>query len=405
MSDDVVADVTRGQLAGGVDHHESTLRSRSRGPFDGGPDMIQLLDPEGQRVLHGGAQEYAHHIDALTDEDLRGFYRDLVLIRRFDLEATALQRQGELGLWVSLLGQEASQIGCGRALRPQDHAFPGYREHGIAWCRGLDPMRLIAMYRGVDRCAWDPKEFGFHTYTIVIGNQVLLGTGYAMGVQRDGDVGTGDPDRDTAVIAFMGDGATAQGDVNEGFVFAGVNDSPIVFFCQNNQWAISEPNERQMRSPIYKRADGFGFPGVRVDGNDVLATYAVTKEMLDRARSGQGPSLIEAYTYRMAAHTTSDDPTKYRFSAEVEMWKLRDPIARFKTWLGHEGIADHDFFVAVDAEADELASNVREATVTMGDPEVADIFDNVYVEPHRQVEDDRAVQAAYATSFDDEGVA
>jgi 2-oxoisovalerate dehydrogenase E1 component alpha subunit len=181
MSDDVVADVTRGQLAGGVDHHESTLRSRSRGPFDGGPDMIQLLDPEGQRVLHGGAQEYAHHIDALTDEDLRGFYRDLVLIRRFDLEATALQRQGELGLWVSLLGQEASQIGCGRALRPQDHAFPGYREHGIAWCRGLDPMRLIAMYRGVDRCAWDPKEFGFHTYTIVIGNQVLLGTGYAMG--------------------------------------------------------------------------------------------------------------------------------------------------------------------------------------------------------------------------------
>ena len=403
VSDNDVADVTRGRVA--VDHHESTLRSRLRGPYDGGPDMIQLLDPEGQRVLHGGAEEYAHHVDALTPEDLRGLYRDLVLIRRFDLEATALQRQGELGLWVSLLGQEASQIGCGRAMRTQDHAFPGYREHGIAWCRGLDPMRLIAMYRGVDRCAWDPQEYGFHTYTVVIGNQVLLGTGYAMGVQRDGAVGTGDPDRDTAVVAFMGDGATAQGDVNEGFVFAGVNDSPIVFFCQNNQWAISEPNERQMRSPIYKRADGFGFPGLRVDGNDVLATYAVTKEMLDRARSGQGPSLIEAYTYRMAAHTTSDDPTKYRFSAEVEMWKLRDPIARFKTWLGHEGIADHDFFVAVDAEADELASNVREATVTMGDPEVADIFDNVYVEPHRQVEDDRAVQAAYATSFDDEGVA
>ena len=269
----------------------------------------------------------------------------------------------------------------------------------------MDPTELLGIFRGTDHSSWDPRKTRFHDYTIVIGNQVLLGTGYAMGVQRDGDVGTGDPDRDTAVIAFMGDGATAQGDVNEGFVFAGVNDSPIVFFCQNNQWAISEPNERQMRSPIYKRADGFGFPGVRVDGNDVLATYAVTKEMLDRARSGQGPSLIEAYTYRMAAHTTSDDPTKYRFSAEVEMWKLRDPIARFKTWLGHEGIADHDFFVAVDAEADELASNVREATVTMGDPEVADIFDNVYVEPHRQVEDDRAVQAAYAASFDDEGVA
>ncbi len=402
---DIVADVTRGPRPGGVDHHESSLRSRQRGPYDGGPDMIQLLDPEGQRVLEGGAEDYVHHVEALTPEELRGFYRDLVLVRRFDLEATALQRQGELGLWVSLLGQEASQIGCGRAMRRQDHAFPGYREHGIAWCRGLDPMRLIAMYRGVDRCAWDPEEFGFHTYTVVIGNQVLLGTGYAMGVQRDGAVGTGDPERDTAVVAFMGDGATAQGDVNEGFVFAGVNDSPIVFFCQNNQWAISEPNERQMRSPIYRRADGFGFPGLRVDGNDVLATYAVTKEMLDRARSGQGPSLIEAYTYRMAAHTTSDDPTKYRFSAEVEMWKLRDPIARFKTWLAHEGYADRTFFDAVTAEADDLAASVRAQTIAMPDPEVDEIFAHVYVEPHRQVEDDRAFLRDYLDSFAEEGAA
>jgi pyruvate dehydrogenase E1 component alpha subunit len=405
VSDSDVADVTREPVSGGVDHHESTLRSRERVPFDGGPEMIQLLDPEGQRVLGGAAADYAHHVDALTDEELRGMYRDLVLVRRFDLEATALQRQGELGLWVSLLGQEASQIGCGRAMRSQDHAFPGYREHGIAWCRGLDPMRLIAMYRGVDRCAWDPAEFGFHTYTIVIGNQALLGTGYAMGVQRDGAVGTGDGERDTAVVAFMGDGATAQGDINEAFVFAGVNDSPIVFFCQNNQWAISEPNERQMRSPIYKRADGFGFPGLRVDGNDVLATYAVTKEMMDRARSGQGPSLIEAWTYRMAAHTTSDDPTKYRFSADVELWKLRDPIARFKTWLAHEGHADGAFFKAVDAEADELAARVRTATVEMPDPGMDEIFDHVYVEPHAQVEQDRAALRAYLDSFEDEGVA
>ena len=403
VSDNDVADVSREPVA--VDHHESTLRSRRRGPYDGGPDMIQLLDPEGQRVLHGGAEEYVHHVEALTPEDLRGFYRDLVLVRRFDLEATALQRQGELGLWVSLLGQEASQIGCGRALRPQDHAFPGYREHGIAWCRGLDPMRLIAMYRGVDRCAWDPAEFGFHTYTIVIGNQALLGTGYAMGVQRDGAVGTGDPERDTAVVAFMGDGATAQGDINEAFVFAGVNDSPIVFFCQNNQWAISEPNERQTRVPIYRRADGFGFPGVRVDGNDVLAVYAVTKAMLQRARSGEGPSLIETFTYRMAAHTTSDDPTKYRVSAEVEMWKLRDPIARFKAWLAHEGIADGAFFDAVEADADALGERLRTETVAMPDPDIDDIFDHVYVEPHRQVEDDKAALHAYLASFEDQGVA
>ena len=367
----------------------------------GGADMIQLLNPEGQRVLGGAAAAYLPYLEDLTDEDYRGFYRDLVLLRRFDLEATALQRQGELGLWVSLLGQEASQIGCGRAMRPQDHAFPGYREHGIAWCRGVDVMSLIAMYRGVDKGAWDTHKHGFHGYTIVIGNQVLLGTGYAMGIQRDGAVGTGDLTRDSAVVAFMGDGATAQGDVNEGFVFAGVNDSPIVFFCQNNQWAISEPNQRQTRVPIYRRADGFGFPGVRVDGNDVLATYAVTRAMLEHARSGQGPALIEAYTYRMAAHTTSDDPTKYRMSAEVEVWKLRDPIARFKTWLAHEGIADGAWFAEVDDEAEELAARVRRETLAMPNPPIADMFDHVYAEPHRQVEDDRAALTAYLASFEE----
>ncbi|MDT0212311.1 pyruvate dehydrogenase (acetyl-transferring) E1 component subunit alpha [Rothia sp. ARF10] len=362
--------------------------------------MVQLLTPEGERLANA---DYDAVIDALSHEDLRGLYRDLVLIRRVDQEATALQRQGELGLWASLLGQEAAQIGAGRAMRRQDHCFPGYREHGIAWARGVDPMRLIAMYRGVDKGAWDPAEFGFHPYTIVIGNQSLLGTGYAMGIQRDGAVGTDDPERDAAVIACMGDGATAQGDNNESFVFAGVYNSPVVFFCQNNQWAISEPNERQTRAPIYKRADGFGFPGIRVDGNDVLAVYAVTTAMLDRARSGQGPSLIEAFTYRMAAHTTSDDPTKYRVSAEVEIWKLRDPIARYRRWLTSEGIADADFFDGVDREADALGEHVRSATVSMQDPDVSDIFDQVYVEPHRQVQDDKATFTAYHESFETEG--
>jgi 2-oxoisovalerate dehydrogenase E1 component alpha subunit len=167
-----------------------------------------------------------------------------------------------------------------------------------------------------------------------------------MGVQRDGAVGTGDPDRDTAVIAFFGDGATEPGRRQRVARLRRVNNSPVVFFCQNNQWAISEPNEKQTRAPLYHRARGFGFPGLRVDGNDVLAVYAVTKVALDAARSGQGPSFIEAFTYRMAAHTTSDDPTKYRMSAEVEVWKLRDPIERLKAWLAHEGKADRDFFAA-----------------------------------------------------------
>ena len=395
MSD---TDVAATPPTGGIDHHVSVdpAAPTPRAAADGGPDMVQLLTPEGERVPNA---QYDEIVDALGNEELRGLYRDLVLIRRVDQEATALQRQGELGLWASLLGQEAAQIGAGRAMRTQDHCFPGYREHGIAWARGVDPMRLIAMYRGVDKGAWDPAEFGFHPYTIVIGNQSLMGTGYAMGIQRDGAVGTDDPERDAAVIACMGDGATAQGDNNEAFVFAGVYNSPVVFFCQNNQWAISEPNARQTRAPIYKRADGFGFPGIRVDGNDVLAVYAVTTAMLDRARSGDGPSLVEAFTYRMAAHTTSDDPTKYRVSAEVEIWKLRDPIARYRRWLASEGIADVAFFEGVDREADELGGHVRSATISMADPDVSDIFDQVYVEPHRQVMDDKAAFTAYNDSF------
>src|SRR5205085_7212220 len=173
-----------------------------------------------------------------------------------------------------------------------------------------------------------------------------------MGIQRDGGVGVGDGGE--AVIVYFGDGATSQGDVNEAFIWASVFQAPVVFFCQNNQWAISEPIERQTRIPLYQRALGFGFPGVRVDGNDVLATYAVTQAALQRARDGQGPTLVEAYTYRMGAHTTTDDPTRYRLSDDVERWKLKDPIARVEVYLKRNGLADQDFFDAVSAEADDL---------------------------------------------------
>jgi len=371
---------------------------------DGGPDMVQLLTPEGQRVANAAAADYAHYVEDLTDEEMRGLYRDLVLIRRVDTEATALQRQGELGIWASLLGQEAAQVGSGRAMKKQDYAFPTYREHGVAWCRGVDPLNLLGLFRGVNHGGWDPNEKNFHLYTIVIGAQTLHATGYAMGVQRDGAVGTGDADRDAAVIAYFGDGATSQGDVSESFVFAAVNNAPIVFFCQNNQWAISEPNDRQTRIPLYQRARGFGFPGVRVDGNDVLAVYAVTKHALEEARSGQGPFLVEAWTYRMGAHTTSDDPTKYRVSAEVEVWKLRDPIERLKAYLAHEGKADRDFLDEVDREADELAAHVREGCLTMQDPTAESMFDHIYVEEHPLVEEERREFAAYQASFAGEEV-
>ena len=210
-----------------------------------------------------------------------------------------------------------------------------------------------------------------------------------MGMQRDGVVGTGDPDRDAAVIAHFGDGASSQGDVNEAFIFAASYNAPVVFFCQNNQWAISEPIERQTRIPLYQRALGFGFPGVRVDGNDVLATYAVTQAALQRARDGQGPTFVEAYTYRMGAHTTTDDPTRYRLSDDVERWRLKDPIERVRAYLQRNGLGDQDFFDAVAGEADDLGARLRAGVQQLADPSPLSIFDHVYAEMTPELEEQR----------------
>ncbi|WP_343049482.1 pyruvate dehydrogenase (acetyl-transferring) E1 component subunit alpha [Nocardioides perillae] len=365
---------------------------------DGGPELVQLLTPEGERVEH---PDFRFDVgDADEAEVIRGLYRDMVLTRRIDTEATALQRHGELGIWAQLLGQEAAQIGAGRALRPQDFVFPTYREHGVAWCRGVDPLDLLGLFRGVDHGAWDPADHGFGLYTIVIGAQALHATGYAMGLQREGAVGTGDPERDAAVVAHFGDGASSQGDVNEAFIFAASYNAPVVFFCQNNQWAISEPIERQTRIPLYQRALGFGFPGIRVDGNDVLATYAVTQAALQRARDGQGPTLVEAYTYRMGAHTTTDDPTRYRLSDDVEHWKLKDPIERVRVYLTRGGHADEAFFDAVKAEADELGKHLREGCGALPDPAPLSMFDHVYAEEPEELRAQREGFAAYLETFE-----
>ena len=380
----------------------STHEPPERDITDGGPDMVQFLAADGTRVEPSAASApYLSFLDDVDDEAMRGMLRDLILVRRVDSEGFALQRQGELGLWPSLLGQEAAQVGAGRAMRPQDYAFPGYREHGVAWCKGVPPENLLGLFRGVNHGGWDSNENNFHLYTIVIGNQMLHGVGYAMGVQLDGDVATGDPERDTAVMAFTGDGGTAQGDFNEALVFASVANAPVVFYVQNNHWAISEPNERQFRVPPYRRADGFGFPGVRVDGNDVLASYAVTRAALDRARSGEGPTLIEAFTYRMGAHTTSDDPTKYRISAEVDIWKAKDPVERMKKYLLSEGVVDEDWLTAIQEEADELARRIRTACQTMPDPSHEEMFQHVYADPHQLVEREAAEFAAYQAGFED----
>jgi 2-oxoisovalerate dehydrogenase E1 component alpha subunit len=356
-------------------------------------EFIQLLTPEGERIDH---PDYPLDLSAA---DIKGLYRDLVLVRRIDTVAISLQRQGELGIWASLLGQEAAQIGSGRALSPRDMVFPTYREHGVAWCRGIDPVKLLELYRGVSHGGWAPEEHKFHLYTIVIGAQTLHATGYAMGIQRDGAVGG---DRGEAVIVYFGDGATSQGDVNEAFVFAPVFNAPIVFFCQNNQWAISEPLEKQSRIPLYQRARGFGFPGLRVDGNDVLACYAVTQKAMQAAREGQGPTLIEAFTYRMGAHTTTDDPTRYRLASELEVWKLKDPIERVRAYLARTGLAEPEFFAEVDEEAKQVGARIREACRTMPDPPPLAIFEHVYAEPTAILRAEREQYAAYLDSFDGE---
>jgi 2-oxoisovalerate dehydrogenase E1 component alpha subunit len=361
----------------------------------GRSELIQLLTPEGERVEH---PDYPLEISA---EELRSIYRDLVIIRRIDFEAVALQRKGEVGLWAPLVGQEAAQVGSARALQPQDMAFPTYREMGVAWCRGLDPMRLVAMFRGVNHGGWDPREHNIELVSIVIGAQTLHATGYAMGIQRDGAVG----EDGEAVIAYFGDGATSQGDVNEAFIWASVNNAPVVFFCQNNQWAISVPLERQTRVPLYLRAQGFGFPGIQVDGNDVLACLAVTRKAMKAAREGQGPTLVEAYTYRMGAHTTTDDPTRYRLSAELESWKLKDPVARVKQYLIRSQQADMQFFDEIEAEADAVGEHIRTACVELPNPDPLSMFDHVYAEPTRALEAERAQLAAYLDSFEAEEAA
>ena len=340
-----------------------------------GEELVQLLTPEGERVSH---PEYEA---SLTNDQIVSYYRDMVIVRRLCTESTSLQRQGQLALWAPIQGQEAAQIGAGRALATMDFTFPTYREHGIAWCRGVPPADMLRLFRATSNGGWDPQKYRHSVPTVVLGNQVLHAVGYAMGVQRDG--------AEEAVMAFFGDGASSQGDVLESFVWASSYNAPIVFFCQNNQWGISTPMSIQSKIPLYHRAHGFGFPGVRVDGNDLLAVYEVTKRALDNAREGSGPTLIEAHTYRLGAHTTSDDPTRYRIDAEVEVWRHRDPIERVKALLVREGTVRASYFDEVAEEAEGIALQLREDVLAMGKPNPLTIFDNVYADDHPLIEEGR----------------
>lgn len=362
---------------------------------------VQILSVDGKLEPTSEAAEYLPYFEALTEDDYSQFYRDMVFTRHFDHEGTNLQRQGQMGLWVPSHGQEAAQVGSGRATRAQDHVFPAYREHAVGLIRGIDPIGIVGLLRGTTHSGWDPTDpanGNFHGYTLVIGSQTLHATGYAMGVQFDGLVGTGDQDVDTAVIVYFGDGSTSQGDVNEAFVFAASNNTPQVFFLQNNHWAISVPVTTQSKTPLYLRSRGFGIPSVQVDGNDVFASYAVSRKHLDDARSGAGPSFIEALTYRIGAHTSSDDPTKYQSDEQLAYWVARDPILRLEKYLRSLGAPD-DFFTGITSDAADFAADIRRRTLELPNPTLDIIFDNVYSEPHPVTTEQKAWLQNYEASF------
>jgi len=320
-----------------------------------------------------------------------------------DTEAIALQRQGELGLWPSMLGQEGAQVGAALALGGDDIVFPTYREHAAAVCAGVDPLGILSLFRGATQGGWDPHEHRFHLYTLVIGAQALHAVGYAMGMVRDGNVGTGDPARDRAVLVFLGDGALSEGESNEAFVWAAAQSLPVVFFCQNNQWAISAPYSIQSRVPAASRAGGFGFPGVRVDGNDVVACHAATRQALSTARAGGGPTLIEAVTYRRNPHTTSDDDLRYRTEADNDFWAARDPIDRLRKHLEstQPGDALEKFFAEVAQEEANLAERIRADCRAIPRPDPGQPFEHTYVDSTVELDRQRAAHVAFVTDQED----
>ena len=346
---------------------------------------IQLLSPDGAYTAHPD-----YPVD-LTPDELRTLFRDMAFTRRLDEAATALQRQGELGMWIPTLGQEAAQVGSVHAMRRSDFVFPSYREHGASLVRGVEPAELLSLFRGVDFGGWDTQRLRYGFYSIDVGSHPLHAVGYAMGARLDRS--------DDVVLVYFGDGATSQGAVSEALNFAAVFQAPVVFLCQNNQLAISAPAEKQYAAPLCERARGFGLEGLRVDGNDALAVYAVTRHAADRVRAGGGPVFVEAYTYRVGPHTTADDPTRYRSPDEVAYWQARDPLTRFRRRLEDIGAIDDAWLTKLMLDLEDFGRQVREAVHNLPQGSVLDQFDRVFSEATPELVEQREWLAGYQDSF------
>ena len=330
-------------------------------------DHLSILDADGQvdQKL----------MPDLSDEQLLHFHRVMLLSRRFDERLLSLQRQGRIGTFAPTKGQEAAQIGAVAALKKEDWVVPAFRETAATIYRGAPLFGLFIFQAGYNEGGWVPEDQHDLPIAVPVGTQIPHAVGIAYGVKYR--------KKKQVVMTFFGDGATSEGDFHEGLNFAGVFNAPTIFICQNNQWAISTPRSKQTKSKtLAQKALAYGMPGVQVDGNDVFAVYVAVQEAVERARSGDGPTMIECVTYRLSVHTTADDPKKYRSEEEVEKWEKRDPLPRLQRYLIDQDVLSKKKISTLEEEIkeeiDEAWREAQERMEEMGDP--IDIFDHVYAE-------------------------
>src|SRR5213594_3245430 len=321
----------------------------------------------------------------LSASELKRLYRAMLLGRRLDERMVRLQRQGRIGTFAPIKGQEASQLGSVCTLRPSDWMVPSFRETAAMLWRGWPIEKLLMTFAGQLEGTQPAPDQHDLPITIPVATQLPHAVGLAYAAQYRGD--------DVVVMAYFGDGATSEGDFHEALNFAGVWHVPVVFVCQNNQWAISVPLKKQTHSrTIAEKAHAYGFPGIQVDGNDVLAVHAAGREAVERARHGDGPTLIECVTYRLGVHTTADDPTKYRSDAEVAMWEQKDPLTRFRAYLEKRNLLEANVEQRIDEEIAEAVRRFESAPPA--DP--LTMFDHVYAELPPDLKAQRAEMAAQA---------
>jgi pyruvate dehydrogenase E1 component alpha subunit len=327
-----------------------------------------------RRVIGDGEGTADGEVDGLDEPALLALYRDLVLLRTYDERSVVYHRQGRIGTYAIFWGHEAIQAGSAFALADEDWIFPSYRESAIGVLRGMPPETVLAWWRGHPSGWWDPREFRVASITVPIGTHVPHAVGYAWGAKLKGE--------SACAIAYFGDGATSEGAFHEGANFAAVMSAPVVLLCNNNQWAISTPLSAQTRAEtLADKAAGYGMPGIRVDGGDVLAVYEATVEALERARAGEGPTFVEALTYRSAPHATADDPSAYWDAGRVEEERKNECLGRYERYLRRLGVLTDAFAEEARADALERMKKGIAAAEAFAPPDPEVVFAHAYVDP------------------------